>query len=329
MSVRICVPLLLLLVSCSAGDPPSILEPAGPAAERVERLWWPMLWISVGVFVVVAGMLVFAIFRARNGADTSLIRTPVRWGDPFIAIAGVFIPALILGGVFLFSLSEMNGLASDGAEADLTIEVIGHDWWWEVRYPNGAVTANEIHIPVGEPVRLELTSADVIHSFWVPELQVKTDQIPGRVNESWLQADSPGRYRGQCAEFCGLQHTNMVVYVVAEDPDDFEEWLDHEASDAMEPASDFAQRGQELFMESSCVGCHAIRGTEADSDLGPDLTHLMSRETLGAGVLPMNVKALSHFVSDPQGVKPGNTMPPPELKTDELEAVLTYLNGLR
>jgi cytochrome c oxidase subunit 2 len=288
-----------------------------------------MLWISVAVFVVVAGMLVFAILRARKGDHSALIRTHVRWGDPFIAIAGVFIPALILGGVYLFSLSEMNGLAADGADTDLSIEVIGHDWWWEVRYPNGAVTANEIHIPVGEPVRLELTSADVIHSFWVPELQVKTDQIPGRVNESWLQADSPGRYRGQCAEFCGLQHTNMAVYVVADAPTDFEAWLANESSDADEPVGDVAEQGRDLFVESSCAGCHAIRGTEASAEVGPDLTHLMARETLGAGILPMGPKELGNFVMDPQGTKPGMSMPPSELTNSELSAVLTYLQGLR
>lgn len=327
VSLRICVPVLFLLVSCS-GDPPSILKPAGPAAERVERLWWPMLWISVAVFVVVAAMLVVAILRARKGANSALIRTEVRWGEPFIAIAGVFIPALILGGVYLFSLSEMNGLVSDGSEPTFSIEVIGHDWWWEARYPNGAVTANEIHIPVGEPVRLELTSADVIHSFWVPELQVKTDQIPGRTNYSWLQADAPGRYRGQCAEFCGLQHTNMVVYVVAETQSEFSEWLSNEAADALEPEDSAAQRGSKIFMESSCVGCHAIRGTEASATDGPDLTHLMTRETLGAGVLPMGSKELLEFVTDPQGVKPGISMPPAELTADELSAVLTYLEGL-
>ncbi|HYI45802.1 MAG TPA: cytochrome c oxidase subunit II, partial [Actinomycetota bacterium] len=234
-----------------------------------------------------------------------------------------------LGGVYIFSLSEMRGLASDGADTDLSIEVIGHDWWWEVRYPDGTVTANEIHIPVGEPVRLELTSADVIHSFWVPQLQVKTDQIPGRVNESWLQADSPGRYRGQCAEFCGLQHTNMVVYVVADAPDDFEAWLANESSDAAEPVGNVAERGRDLFMESSCAGCHAIRGTEASAEVGPDLTHLMSRETLGAGVLPMGPKELIDFVTDPQGTKPGMSMPPSELTDDELSAVITYLQELR
>jgi cytochrome c oxidase subunit 2 len=177
-------------------------------------------------------------------------------------------------------------------------------------------------------VRLELTSADVIHSFWVPELQVKTDQIPGRVNHSWLQADAPGRYRGQCAEFCGLQHTNMIVYVVAESRADFDAWMSDSAAPAAEPQDPFARRGRDLFLESSCVGCHAIRGTAAAGVAGPDLTHLMTRETLGAGVLPMGTDSLTRFVTDAQQVKRGATMPPAELNEGELAAVIEYLEGL-
>jgi cytochrome c oxidase subunit II len=322
----VCVPLVLLLNSCS-GDPPSVLEPAGPAAERVERLWWPMLWISVVVFVIVAGMMVVAIVKARARSDLSLSRKHIGWGEPFIAIAGVFIPALILGGVYIFSLQEMNGLAAGGKDAEFTIQVSARDWWWEARYPNGAVTANEIHIPVGEPVRLELTSRDVIHSFWVPELQVKTDQIPGRTNYSWLQADAPGRYRGQCAEFCGLQHANMVFYVVAEPSEEFERWVDNEAADSAGATSNLAAEGEEIFMTSTCAGCHTIRGTTATEQLGPDLTHVATRETL-AGTLPNTTEDLRLFVRDPQRAKPGAAMPPTELSATELDALVAYLEGL-
>ena len=280
-----------------------------------------MLWISIAVFVIVAGMLAYATVRGRRRDDAGIDKREVRWGDPFIAVAGVFIPFLILAGVFVVSLREMNGLSADARGSRLTIQVIGHDWWWEARYPNGAVTANEIHIPVGEPVEVELTTADVIHSFWVPELQVKTDQIPGRINRQWLEADRAGIYRGQCAEFCGLQHANMVFYVIADD--DFDAWVEREA----QAASVTASEGEDIFMSSSCAGCHAIRGTEAEAVLGPDLTHVASRTTL-AGVAATTRANMLRFVRDAQDLKPGVTMPPAELSAEELDAVVDYLMGL-
>lgn len=314
---------ILLLSGCSAEDAPSILEPGGPAAERVETLWWPMLWISTAVFLVVAGMLVRAAVKGRRDVSEGVDKSPVSWGEPFIVVAGVFIPFLILGGTFVFSLQQMNGLSSDSEGAELTIEVIGHDWWWEVRYPNGAVTANEIHIPVGEPVDIELTTADVIHSFWVPRLQVKTDQIPGETTNTWLEADKPGVYRGQCAEFCGLQHANMVFYVVAEPRAEFDRWVADEA----EPAQASGSEGEQIFLESSCAGCHAVRGTEAEGELGPDLTHIASRSTL-AGMVQNDREHLLEFVRDAQDVKAGVTMPPAELSDEELDAVVDYLETL-
>jgi cytochrome c oxidase subunit 2 len=301
-----------------------MLEPKGPGAARVEALWWPMLWIATGVFVVVCAMLVMAAMRARR-SDDELDRSEVRWGERFIIVAGVAIPALILTGVFLFTLREMRNLARADDGAELEIEVIGRDWWWEVRYPNGAVTANEIHIPVGEPVRLKLTSADVIHSFWVPELQAKTDMIPGVTHETWLHADEPGRYRGQCAEFCGLQHTKMAFYVVAEAPTDFEAWVEHEA----EPAGggigiQGEDPGQEIFLNDSCVGCHTIRGTEATGTDGPDLTHLMTRDIIG-GFFPNDRKHLQSFVADPHSLKRGVFMPPSDFTPAEFKALMDYL----
>jgi cytochrome c oxidase subunit 2 len=286
-----------------------------------------MLWISVAVFVVVAGMIVVAVVRARRDPDRSLDRTEIGWGEPFIAIAGVFLPFVILAGVYVYSLREMNELSRAGRGAATTIEVVAHNWWWEIRYPNGAVSANEIHIPTGEPVRLELTSVDVIHSFWVPELQVKTDHIPGRRNYMWLQADRPGRYRGQCAEYCGLQHANMIFYVIAEEPDAFQAWLTNEAEPAQIPEDPAAIEGGEIFLQSSCAGCHAIEGTGASARLGPDLTHFGSRSTI-AGVLPNARTNLHLFVRDPHGIKPGVAMPPTELDPQELDAVLDYLETL-
>ena len=282
-----------------------------------------MLWISTAVFLIVVGFLVRAVMRGRRDGYGELDETEARWGEPFVIVAGVVVPALVLGGVYLFSLGRMNDLSEAGADTSMTIDVIAQNWWWEARYPNGAVTANEIHIPVGEPVRLNLIARDVIHSFWVPELQAKTDHVPGHENHMWIQADRPGRYRGQCAEFCGLQHTNMVFYVVADEPAVFERWVANEAADAQPTSSE----GEELLVNSSCAGCHAVRGTAATGQLGPDLTHLATRETI-AGVLSNTSDNLYDFVADPHDSKPGVSMPPTELTAEEVEAVVDYLMEL-
>ena len=314
----------LLLVSCSQ-DAPSALDPAGPGARRIEGLWWVLFWISAVVLVVVTGLLIAAV-RRRGSIDLEVDKTTPRLGNSFILIAGVGIPALILTGTFVYSMIQMNRLATAGEDAELTITVEAHNWWWDVRYPNGAVTANEIHIPVGEPVRLLLPSADVVHSFWVPQLQAKMDHVPGMENEMWLEADEPGRYRGQCAEFCGLQHAHMEFYVVA-DPE-FDEWVKKEALPAESPSEESASAGEDVFMDSTCIGCHAVRGTEAESEVGPDLTHLATRETLAAGKLTNTRANLAELILDPQGVKPGVGMPPTDLTDQDLEALLDYLEQL-
>ena len=315
------------LVSCS-DDAPSALDPAGPGAQRIADLWWVLFWISAVVLVVVTGLLVAAV-RRRGPSDLEIDKTSPRLGNTFIVVAGVVVPALILTGTFVYSMVQTNELATAGEGAELTITVEAQNWWWEARYPNGAVTANEIHIPTGQPVRLELESPDVIHSFWVPRLQAKMDHVPGVTNEMWLQADEPGRYRGQCAEFCGLQHAHMEFYVVADTPEDFEDWVTHEAEAAETPPDGTtASTGQDVFLESTCVGCHAIRGTEADAELGPDLTHLAQRETIAAGKLANTRDNLERFIVDPQSVKPGVGMPPTAFDDDELSALLDYLEQL-
>jgi cytochrome c oxidase subunit II len=313
----------LALVSCTSAT--STLDPAGPGAARIERLWWLIFWIATVVFLIVLGFLIVALRRGRR-QDVEVSRN-VRWGEPFIVISGVVVPAVILIGVFVVSLVDMRSLSRTGSRAALEIEVVSHDWWWEARYPNGAVTANEIHVPVGEPVRLKLLTADVIHSFWVPRLQAKVDHVTGRTNYMWLQADRPGRYRGQCAEFCGLQHANMAFYVVAQPSSDFQTWVEQTATPA-EPATDAAAAGEQVFMTSTCVGCHAIEGTPADAQVGPDLTHLADRRTLFAGTVPNTRENLAEIIVDPQAVKPGVAMPPTELTADELEDLMDYLQQL-
>jgi cytochrome c oxidase subunit 2 len=320
------VALWMVTTGCAPDGAPSVLDPRGLGARRIEGLWWLMFWISVVVFLVVLGFLVAAYFKSRRRQSRA---GEARWGEPVVVIGGIVAPSLILAAVFVVSLRDMMALSAPPEETRLTIDVIGHDWWWEASYRNTeAVTANEIHIPVDVPVRLRLSTGDVIHSFWVPQLQAKTDMISGQVTNMWLEADEPGRYRGQCAEFCGLQHAKMVFYVVAEPPDQFQQWLENEASSAPEAEAGTVARGRDEFLQSSCTGCHAIRGTPARSDVGPDLTHLARRETI-AGVLPNTRENLALFITDPQEVKPGAIMPPTEFTTEELDALLDYLESLR
>ncbi len=331
----------VLALSACSGDTPSVLDPSSDAGRRVEGLWWVLFWISAVVVALVTGVLLAAVRRRRadpgagdgegaagstgpSGVDTR----PVAWGDRFVVLAGVVVPGGILAGMFVYSLGVLGDLAGPPEEPALELEVVGHTWWWEVRYPNGVVTANEIHIPAGETVELALPTADVIHSFWVPELQVKKDHIPGVDNTLWVVADRAGRFRGQCAEFCGLQHAHMEFEVVALPPDEFEDWLNREAGPAAEPQTEEAEEGSEIVAASSCAGCHTIRGTSAEGTLGPDLTHLADRETIGAGLITLTPGNLEDFITDPQDDKRGVSMPPTELSPDEVDAVVAYLMGL-
>jgi cytochrome c oxidase subunit 2 len=286
-----------------------------------------MLWISTVVFAVVVVLLFVGVVRGRRRTEDEA-RGPARWGEPFIVIAGVGVSAVILIAVFLVSLRTMQALASQERGAALSVHVIGHDWWWEARYDNGAVTANEIHIPAGPRVRLVLDAADVIHSFWVPQLAPKRDLIPGRTNDLWIQADTPGRYRGQCAEYCGLQHAHMAFFVVAQRSDEFAAWLTDQRK-PFQPADGLAARGRDVFLTNTCVGCHAIRGTTAMGTLGPDLTHLASRDTIAGDTLPNTSDVLADWVTDPQEAKPGVSMPPTQLGAADLQALVAFLKSLR
>jgi cytochrome c oxidase subunit 2 len=318
------VSVAVLIGGCS-GDS-SIVSPKGPAARTVAGLWWPMLIAATVVFVFVAGMLLLAPARGRRKTEDHA-KQDAPWGEPFIVIAGVVVSGAILVGFFLFSLDRMQALAEGARRTKLTVSVIGHDWWWEVRYPNGAVSANEIHIPVGVKVQLALTTDDVIHSFWVPRLGPKTDMIPGQPNTLWLEASEPGVYRGQCAEFCGLQHANMIIRVVADPPAEFDRWVDTEAQPAADSA--LALDGRRVFEAATCAGCHGVRGTEAVGNAGPDLTHFGGRATLGAGVRANSDENLRRWIADPQGIKPGAAMPPTTLPAGQLDALVAYLRGLR
>ena len=336
---RLAIIVPILASALTACDMPLALDPRGPAATEIARIWWLLFWTAVVVSVVVYVLLGYALRRARTPAQPDEVEhlTPEASArlegraTGFVLIGGGLIPALIL---IVATVLTLTGLAvfdrpPDGVEH--TIVVRGHMFWWEVEYPDhGVVTANEIHVPVGQSVRIELESADVIHSFWVPQIHGKMEMIPGKTNVIYMRADEAGTYFGKCAEFCGRQHANMEFLFIAEEPDAFEAWLERQAADASEPADAIAERGRDVFVASPCALCHTIRGvSDAAAEAGPDLTHLASRRTLAARTLT-NVRGnLAGWILDPQGVKPGNRMPAVHLEPDDLHALLAYLEGLR
>ena len=305
---------------------PSALDPHGPGADRVAKLWWLLFWISAVVFAVVTVLVLVALLGRRGDRDTLVRRGG---GETLIVIGGVIVPAIVLTAVYVVGLRDLRALTVP-AHTDLTVEVTGHDWWWEVHYPDqGIVSANEIHVPVGRPVRLVLTSRDVIHSFWVPQLTVKTDLIPGHTNTTWVQASRPGSFRGQCAEYCGLQHAKMAILVIADPPDAFARWLANERQPATASADPLAVRGRLALERNSCAACHTVRGTAASGTLGPDLSHFGGRRTIGAGALANTRGNLGGWIVNSQTVKPGNKMPPQPLTPEELQALLAYLESLK
>jgi cytochrome c oxidase subunit 2 len=311
----------------------SVHHPAGPQALLLDRLGDVMYGISAGVFLLVVVMLLIAAFRRRRADEDVMDPARERRMAVTVSIAAGA-TAAILVVVMLSSFATGRRLTATPPSEALQLRATGHQWWWEVEYRdalpgNWATTANEIHVPVGRPVVIELRATDVIHSFWVPNLGVKRDMIPGEETSIWFQADSPGVYRGLCAEFCGYQHAKMAFEVVAEPPERFAAWLAGQRDTARTPADSVEARGQEVFLASTCVMCHAIGGTPAGSRVGPNLTHLASRRTIGAGSLPNTRGNLAGWIVDPQGIKPGVRMPPSSIQPDDLQALLVYLERLR
>jgi len=290
--------------------------------------------ITAAIFVVVAGLIVYTIyrFRRRPGED-SQNEPPQVYGSNQIEAAWTVIPILIvfvLIGVSARVIAEVENASPP--KSTLKIRVIGHQWWWEVRYPDyGVTTANEVHMIAGPEGKasnyLELESADVIHSFWIPQLAGKTDLIPNRANYMWMDPRDPGVYVGNCAEYCGTQHANMLLRVVAQTPEDFERWAANEKSPAVQSTS--AATAKATFDSLSCVNCHTVTGTPAGGKFGPDLTHLMTRQTLAAGMFVNDHENLRRWVNDPQELKPGCLMPSFKLTDKELTDVVAYLETLK
>jgi cytochrome c oxidase subunit 2 len=301
----------------------SVLSPAGLQASSIQHLWSLMLWISVAVMAVVLTYVILAVRRGmRNRSHESPSITSELALSQGVGIA-VGTTVILLVGLLVASVWTGRVIGSLHASSALTVEIIGHQWWWEIQYddvvPSRRVqTANEFHIPINRPVVLKVTSRDVIHSFWVPSLQGKRDLIPGYTTALWIQADRPGVFRGQCAEFCGLQHAHMALDVVVVSDGEFEGWLEAMREPARDPPDGAARKGRDLFMRTRCAGCHTVRGTDAAGQVAPDLTHLATRSTLGAGTVANTPDHLAAWILDPQSMKPGNQMPPNPLSSDDV-----------
>jgi cytochrome c oxidase subunit II len=320
---------LVLLSGCGNGNGQSTLDPNSSPARDISNLWWGML---VAAAIVFAGTLAL-IFLSRVRRDREgfpFLGTEEKKLDSLVVVFGIVIPVLALTA--LFYIADIGVLRATDAPAKgqtkMTIKVIARQWFWEVHYPGSqAVTANEIHIPARTPVKVILTSADVIHSFWVPELNKKVDTVPGHPNSLYLFADKVGSYRGQCAEFCGLQHAKMALRVDADPPDQFRKWLANESKPL--PASAEQQPGFQAFTNNQCASCHTLRGTSAKGRIGPDLTHLMSRKTLGALTIPNTRGYLGAWIVDPQQFKPGNRMPGLRLQGRQMTDLMNFLESLK
>ena len=324
---------MLPLAGC--GEKQHTLAPASHQSRDIASLFWWMMggaWIGIGLVV----FLLLWSWKRRNRRGFGRDRFGVKPGEkpswyvvvglgivtPMIVIATLF----VISDIFLIRTTE----APASTATHLTVDVTGHEWWWEFRYPGTkAVTANELHIPVRTPVRVVVHTADVIHSFWVPQLNRKIDTIPGQDNSIELDADHVGVYRGACAEFCGLQHAHMDFLVYADPPAVFRRWLAKESKPAVTPTSALARQGRDVFMSGPCSSCHAIRGTRATSDVGPDLTHVGSRATLAAVTIPNDEGHLGSWIIDSQHFKPGNQMPDLNVSGRQLDALLAYLEGLK
>ena len=333
----------LACAACSLHNSQNALDVSGPQSARIAGLWWLMLPIAAVVWVLVVAVLLWGAARRRGGREE--VETP--GGSAVVArddagdrrmtrvVAGAVIAtALTLFLVLVADFRVGQALTMPPSTKVVPIKIIGHQYWWEVQYPDSiaqhtVITANEVHIPVGRPIVMELDSRDVIHSIWVPSLGGKKDLIPGYTRSLWFRADTPGVYRGQCAEYCGLEHAKMGMLVIAETQKNFDTWIAVQRNTAASPSDPVAQHGKMVFEGTTCVMCHAISGTTAAATTGPDLTHIASRRTIAAGTLPNTDASLYAWISDPQRIKPGTLMPATKLKPQDMQALVAYLRELK
>ena len=308
----------------------SSLWPQGPAAAEIAHISWIMF---IGAALILLLVMVLALYALFRHPDKRLVIS----ANKLIIAGGVAFPVITLSALLIYGVISMNTLRAE-PQPEMEIDVVGNQWWWDVHYQRDVpdesfTTANEIRIPVGVPVLLRLHSDDVIHSFWVPNLAGKMDLVPGHVNQLIIQAEQAGVFRGQCAEFCGAQHARMAFHVIAQPPEEFDAWMAQQHEPAAQPADALSRRGLAVLRANRCLECHAVRGIDektSDVGKGPDLTHLASRSHVMGGTLENNRDNLARIIADSQAVKPGNRMPSyPDLSAEDLEALVTYLEGLR
>ncbi len=315
-----------------------IFQPLSRPAEMIHEATVLVLMICAAVFIVVTGLLVFIVVKFRRRADDDGQEPPQIYGSTQIELAWTVIPILIVVVLILVASRTIGEIQNMKMPEDaLKVRVVGHQWWWEIHYPElGIVTANELHIPVSDrdpekatPTHLLLQSADVIHSYWVPQLAGKTDLVPNKDNELWFDPYETGVYFGNCAEYCGTQHANMLIRVIVHTPEGFARWVAQQKAPVPAPQTLEEIEGHRLFFANACMSCHTVDGTVAEGVFGPDLTKLMTRQTLGAGVAPITDKNLWSWVKDPQVLKVGCLMPDMQLLDPEVDAVVAYLKTLK
>lgn len=310
----------------AAGSVLRVLTPDSPQAQAIFHLGVICAAIFAAIYIIVASVIIFALmrFRSREG-EPDPHQLP---GNKRVEIIWTVIPFIIVVALFVLTAHTMT-LADPPPAPKPDIVVVGHQWWWEFRYPDtGVIAVNELHIPVGKPLSIRLDSEDVLHEFWVPELTRKMTAVPGHPNNIWLQSDKPGTYLGICSEFCGTQHAWMHFYVIAEPQADFDAWTKAQSQPAATPQGE-AAKGLAVFQQLSCASCHAIEGTPDHAQVAPDLTHIASRRELGAGILENTPDNLRRWITDPQKVKPGVLMPKFNLTEEQVNELTAYFETLK
>jgi cytochrome c oxidase subunit 2 len=323
------------MLALLASNIQNVLHPRGPEASSIGSLWNVYLIVLIAIYIIVIAWMFLAVARSRRNSIATTSEEAERPHTIAVGVATV-LTVVTLIGLLVASVATGSAVGNFGTKKSnpIEIQVNGHQWWWEVQYTDpepdkSFKTANEIHIPVGETVLLRLATRDVIHSLWIPNLYGKRDLIPGRVNKVYVEADRPGVFRAQCAEFCGFQHAHMSLVVVAEDRDKYERWKSHQQTGAVEPVTPSQKHGRDVFLSMPCTNCHAITGIASYATIGPDLTHLASRRTLAAGQLLNNPGNLGGWISNAQAIKPGTLMPPNQMASNDLNDLLAYLENLK
>lgn len=317
-----------LAQSPTFSSPTNIFAPASTPAKSIFGLSMFVLVITGVIFVVVGSLLAYAVVKFRKRTDDDSREPAQVYGSNQVEIAWTVIPVLIVVVLFMATARVIANVQNGAPASAVHVTVIGHQFWWEYRYPGlKVVTANELHVPAGISTELQLLSADTDHSFWVPRLAGKTDLIPNHPNVMWIDPQEPGLYLGQCAQYCGTQHAKMLLRVYVQSRADFDHWIQQQSQPAQ--SNDAATEGQRIFEATACVNCHTVAGTPAQGRFGPDLTHLMSRDTIAAGIAANTHENLRSWIQDPSRFKPGSLMPAMELNEHDLDAVTAYLETLR